>query len=575
MKKVLFLTTFLLLACLPALTSAQEAVGQQVIFNIEPTYDVSQRSEATATLVKISGTAYWYLDNIWWNLLSEAKQEEVRSSLDELTLEFESNIYPNLTRTFGSEWNPGIDKDSRITILIHPMKKGSGGYNDSADEYPKIQIPQSNEREMVYLNSDYLQTTEIKSFLAHELMHLITFNQKNKTYNVSEEIWLNEARAEYAPTFLGYNDIYEGSHLQKRVRDFLNKPFDSLTEWQDTPADYGAVNLFVHYLVDHYGLTPLADSLKMKATGIASLNSILAKYGFKDDFSQIFTNWVVAVTINNCKYSEKYCYFNPNLADFRITPLINYLPFSGNSTLSVTNTTKDWAGNWHKFIGGNGTLQLDFRGDASSKFKIPYLIQDSSGNFSIYNLVLNASYEGRIVVENFGSKNISLIIIPTTQNKTANFSNAEQSHSFFWSASTQEEISLVLPPLTKPLEQMTKTEISARIKEIMALIVKMQALLATLSETPASCQSLDQDLYFGMRNDTRVTCLQEFLISQGSEIYPEALATGNFFTATYNAVVRFQEKYTQDILSPSGLTKGNGYVGARTRAKINELLTAK
>lgn len=572
MKKVLFLTIFSLLVSLPSLASAQEAVGHQVIFNIESTYDATQRSEATATLVKVSGTAYWYLDNIWWNLLSEAKQAEAKLSLDKLALEFESNIHPNLTRTFGSEWNPGIDKDSRITVLIHPMKKGSGGYNDSADEYPKIQIPQSNEREMVYLNSEYFQTEEIKSFLAHELMHLITFNQKNKTYNVLEEVWLNEARAEYAPTFLGYNDIYEGSHLQKRVRDFLNKPFDSLTEWQDTPADYGAANLFVHYLVDHYGITLLADSLKLKTTGIASLNSVLAKNGFKDDFSQIFTNWLVAVTINNCKYSEKYCYFNSGLVDFRITPLVNYLPFSGNSTLSVTNTTKDWAGNWHKFVGGNGTLYLDFKGDAGSKFKIPYLVQDSSGSFSVYNLLLNTNYEGRITVEKFGSENISLIIIPTTQNKIANFSSAEQSHSFFWSASTQEEISLVLPPLTKPLDQMTKTEIQARINEIMVLIVKMQALLAELSGGEASCQSIDQDLYFGMRNDAKVTCLQEFLASQGSEIYPEGSVTGNFFTATYNAVIRFQEKYAQEILSPSGLTKGNGYVGARTRAKINELL---
>jgi hypothetical protein len=187
-------------------------------------------------------------------------------------------------------------------------------------------------------------------------------------------------------------------------------------------------------------------------------------------------------------------------------------------------------------------------------------------------LSLNANYEGRITVENFGSENISLIIIPTTQNKIANFSNAEQSHSFFWSASTQEEVSLVLPPLTKPLNQMTKTEIQARINEIMALIIKMQALLAELSGGEVSCQSIDQDLYFGLRNDARVTCLQEFLASQGSEIYPEGSMTGNFFTATYNAVIRFQEKYAQEILAPSGLTKGNGYVGARTRAKINELL---
>lgn len=572
MKKILFSTIFFSLAFLPLAAGAQETVGQQAVFNIEPTYDAYQRGEASATLVKISGSAYWYLDNIWWDQLNEAEQAETRQSLDELALEFESNIYPNLTKTFGSEWNPGIDKDSRLTILIHPMKSGSGGYNDSADEYPKIQIPQSNEREMIYLNSNYLETTEIKSFLAHEMMHLITFNQKTKVHNVVEEVWLNEARAEYAPTFLGYNDEYEGSHLQKRVRDFLNKPFDSLTEWQDSPADYGVANLFIHYFVDHYGLTPLVDSLKTKEIGIKSLNSVLARYGFKEDFSQIFTDWVVTVAVNNCKYSEKYCYLNPNLDDFRVTPLVNYLPFSGNSTLSVTNATKDWAGNWHKFIGGNGTLQLIFRGSAGGKFKIPYLIQDANGNFSIADLLLDGNYEGEIIVEDFGSKNISLTIIPITQNKAANFTSLEPSYSFFWSASTEENTEYALSPLTKPLEQMTRSEILVRIGEVQALIAKLYTLLASLSEGTVSCQSLDQDLYFGLRNDYRVSCLQEFLKSQGSEIYPEGLVTGNFFAATYNAVVRFQEKYVSEILLPTGLVKGNGYVGARTRAKINSLL---
>ena len=40
--------------------------------------------------------------------------------------EFESKIYPVLTGNLGSEWNPGIDKDSRITILIHPMNEEAG-----------------------------------------------------------------------------------------------------------------------------------------------------------------------------------------------------------------------------------------------------------------------------------------------------------------------------------------------------------------------------------------------------------------------------------------------------------------
>ena len=203
---------------------------KELNFDIEPSYDFFQRTEITATLVKLSPTAYWYADSNWWSNLTSQEQTETSQSLTSLIEKFETEIYPTLTRTFGSEWTPGIDKDTRITILIHTMKKGTGGYTDTSDEYPKVQIPESNEREMIYLNSQYINTDYIKSFLAHELVHLITFNQKSKPYNVSEDTWLNEARAEYAPTLLGYDGVYEGSNLQRRVRDFLDKPSDSLTE---------------------------------------------------------------------------------------------------------------------------------------------------------------------------------------------------------------------------------------------------------------------------------------------------------------------------------------------------------
>ena len=75
-----------------------------------------------------------------------------------------------------------------------------------------------------------------------------------------------------------------------------------------------------------------------------------------------------------------------------------------------------------------------------------------------------------------------------------------------------------------------------------------------------------------MRNNFEVRCLQEFLKSQGPEIYPEGLVTGNFLSLTKAAVTRFQEKYKAEILAPLGLEKGTGFVGSKTRTKINQLL---
>lgn len=83
---------------------------------------------------------------------------------------------------------------------------------------------------------------------------------------------------------------------------------------------------------------------------------------------------------------------------------------------------------------------------------------------------------------------------------------------------------------------------------------------------PSVCVGITftRDLRIGMSGDD-VKCLQALL-----EVTPQ---TGYFGPLTAEAVKRFQEKYASEILTPLGLTSGTGYVGARTRAKLNELLT--
>ena len=76
-----------------------------------------------------------------------------------------------------------------------------------------------------------------------------------------------------------------------------------------------------------------------------------------------------------------------------------------------------------------------------------------------------------------------------------------------------------------------------------------------------------------MTANSQVTCLQQFLKNQGADIYPEGLVTGYFGNLTRLAVKRFQEKYASEILTPLGLSSGTGYVGLRTRAKINLIIS--
>jgi hypothetical protein len=48
--------------------------------------------------------------------------------------------------------------------------------------------------------------------------------------------------------------------------------------------------------------------------------------------------------------------------------------------------------------------------------------------------------------------------------------------------------------------------------------------------------------------------------------------TNYFGKATQNAVVRFQNKYSSEILIPANLNRGNGFVGHLTRNKINTII---
>ncbi|KPJ57126.1 hypothetical protein AMJ49_02385 [Parcubacteria bacterium DG_74_2] len=67
-----------------------------------------------------------------------------------------------------------------------------------------------------------------------------------------------------------------------------------------------------------------------------------------------------------------------------------------------------------------------------------------------------------------------------------------------------------------------------------------------------------------------VTELQKCL-SQFPEIYPEGQITGYFGPKTREAVIKFQEKYSEEILKPFDLKKGTGDVRKTTRKKLNEV----
>ncbi|OGZ79635.1 MAG: hypothetical protein A2358_01570 [Candidatus Staskawiczbacteria bacterium RIFOXYB1_FULL_37_44] len=539
-------------------------VGDAASFNVDKNFDIHGKTQISATLIKASSKLYFYAENQWWNSQSSEKQNTILANLDNLSVEFSNNIYPKLTSTFGQEWNPGIDGDSKITVLFESMNNEEGGYFREADEYEKIQVPISNEREMIYMSTAVALGPNAKIVLGHEFMHLITFNQKNRINKVEEDTWLNEARADYTSTILGYDDIYKGSNLQQRVIDFIENPTDSLIDWTGKKYDYASVNLFMHYLVDRYRINILSDSLKSKSVGIESINEALLESGSKDGFAQVFTNWAIALALNDCSLNLKYCYSNKNLANLKINPTLIFLPLTGSSSLSSTNVTKSWVGNWQKIIGGSGNLKLDFSGLSGNNFQVSYIVYDKNNNYSVNFLNFDADGIGEVNVKDFGTKYKSLIIIPSLQTEISGIDGMDIAYPYNFTVSISGDDS----GANQALIQNLLDKIDSLKKQIADILAQRQGGGGSQNN---SCSQLTRNLYLGS-SGSDVSCLQTFLKNQGAGIYPEGLVTGNFGSLTKQAVIKFQEKYSADVLSPIGLTKGTGYVGVRTRTKINQIL---
>lgn len=95
-------------------------------------------------------------------------------------------------------------------------------------------------------------------------------------------------------------------------------------------------------------------------------------------------------------------------------------------------------------------------------------------------------------------------------------------------------------------------------------IKRLSISLALLLSTPllvlAAPFEFERDLYFGLRNDSDVGRLQEFLRAQN--IYSGPI-TGGFFSLTRGALKKFQER--------EGIMPAAGFFGPKTRERANKI----
>jgi len=127
------------------------------------------------------------------------------------------------------------------------------------------------------------------------------------------------------------------------------------------------------------------------------------------------------------------------------------------------------------------------------------------------------------------------------------------------------------------------------LEQIQQLQAQLNSLLKEYSqltgEEPPSVEgcdvsSFDRNLKMGMAGDD-VKCLQIILNSDEETRLREAgagspgMETFYFGLLTRQAVIKFQNKYSEDVLAPWGFRWGTGFVGPTTRDKLNEFLVSQ
>ncbi|RMF67325.1 MAG: hypothetical protein D6743_05070, partial [Calditrichaeota bacterium] len=260
--------------------------------------------------------AYFYVDTT---------QSFDRKKLEELFTLFETKIYATTTGIFGDEPRPGIDGDPRITILFLPINESPttvgdiSGYFWPGNQFPKSQVKESNEREMLYIDITRLNRFGVQdaaSIIAHEFQHLIHWN-----HDRDEEVWVNEGLSEYASFANGFG-------IPEDLMLFLANTDITLMSWTNRPRDYARVFLWIAYLVDHFGGDGFArDLVADPANGLAGLAHQLDRHQPGVTVERVFGDWAVANFLDDTALGDgRYGYTSFELPALVPTVTFGFLP---------------------------------------------------------------------------------------------------------------------------------------------------------------------------------------------------------------------------------------------------------
>ncbi|MCG9128404.1 T9SS type A sorting domain-containing protein [Candidatus Poribacteria bacterium] len=254
-------------------------------------------TSVNAICVNIGINCYLYVDTTVQDLLTENDAKNITETFDE-------RIYSGIQEWVGSVFKPGIDRENKITILLHDVglnKSGHdfGGYFSPTDLHPTH--PTSNRRDILYMDIYQFKERTRHTFyssLAHEFAHLVSWYQNGGT---NDQRWLEEGLASFAEW-----GVYGTVHTLF-VDNYLSNPFPSITTANTADIYYGAAFMYLLYLYENHGnksiIRRISAENKLGLEGIGrSLNGT--------EVIDVFLNWGITNWFNNPGFGSEFSYRN-------------------------------------------------------------------------------------------------------------------------------------------------------------------------------------------------------------------------------------------------------------------------
>ncbi|MCP2033754.1 hypothetical protein L1279_000737 [Planomicrobium sp. HSC-17F08] len=307
-----------------------------------------------------------------------------QEQVDKLRAEFDSNIYPKATDFFGTPDSldgsksplPGMvglpegyyEGSDKVIMLVDNVQ--DEGWNDPS--YPFFvagffwqTLENYTDRNIITIDTNSWETRLESTFFGttiHELQHLIHADNDG-----AEETWLNEGMSTFSEYLGGYG------HGEGSINFYLDHPENSLVNWDEhgtaatgpeTIADYGQVYLFTLYMYDKFGKEFIRElAVDGTSQGMTSVNDTLKKYGSDKTFTEVYQDFMTALTLDDSKVSSDY---NIDSIDLRNLPVGDgvrgkTVDFEKAKTFEKEGVPA-WGGDFKEFNFGKDVRGLEFDG---------------------------------------------------------------------------------------------------------------------------------------------------------------------------------------------------------------------